>query len=70
MFKNIEFQYKTMFFQVFAGCVRERNKGIKNTWNMRAKSIPESINIRCENGARKRDAKMMENGANMDPQSY
>ena len=44
-------------------------KGITNISKMRPQSIPSSIKHRCENDDRTSDAKMMENGANMDSQS-
>ena len=45
-------------------CANE--KGIKQTSKMKATSVLQSIQNRCEHDAQQSDAKMMENCANMD----
>ena len=54
-------------FKGVAVCVSERKK-YQTTSNIIAKIIPKSITTQCENNAQTSDAKMMENGANIDPQ--
>ena len=65
MVKSFKFIVKTMVLEGLAGCVHER-KCIKKYIKNEIKSFPKSVENRCENDARKSDAKIMENGANME----
>ena len=65
MVKSLKFivTISSLFSEGLTGCVRERKMYQKQTQIL--KSFPTSEN-RCENDARKSDAEIMDNDANME----
>ena len=58
-----------MVFEGVAGCGCER-KSTTNTSTMVPTFVPKLITNRCENGARKSDAKRIETSSKIDPKRH